>query len=221
MTTNNKVAFGSIIGLGAVALTAGGLLAVDTSAQFFNAQAEQGNNDNSESRRGPRGGQNRDALEAIQNRDYDAWVEAIQDTPRAEVLLETINESNFDRYVDMLEAKRDGNDEEAETIREELDLPSREELKEQFMAKNEAVQSALENADYAAWQAAVAETRRGDKMLEKVNTQEKFDLLVEMHSNKERNKEIAEELGLEFGKEGGRGPARQGKGPATRESAAS
>jgi hypothetical protein len=175
------------------------LLAIDTNAQFFNAQSSEGE-PNSEMRQ-ERRGQNRDALAAIQNRDYNAWVEAIQDTPRAEVLLETINEGNFDRYVDMLEARRSGNEEEFEAIREELGFPSKEEIQ----SNNEVVKTALENADYEAWKTAVTETRRGETMLEKIDTQQKFDLLVEMHNNGERNREIAEELGLEFGKRGGPG----------------
>ncbi len=204
MTANQKFIVGSVVGVGAVTLIAGGLLTVDTSAQIFNAQKDgetisETRQDRRESRREDRRESRRATFEAIHNRDYNAWVQAIQDSRRAEILLEFINQDNFNTYVEMIEAKRDGNDEEAEALREELGLPSRGDIE----VANEEVKVALEAEDFAAWQEAVARTGRGSKMLKVINTQEEFDLLVEIHSNKERNREIAKELGLDFGRKGG------------------
>jgi len=59
--------------------------------------------------------------EAIEQ-GYDAWKELVEETPHGEKLLEIINEGNFDRFVEMHEARKDGDHETAKEIAEELGL---------------------------------------------------------------------------------------------------
>ncbi len=59
--------------------------------------------------------------EAIEQ-GYDAWKEFVEDKPHGEKLLEAINEDNFDRFVEMHEAKQNGDHETAKEIAEELGL---------------------------------------------------------------------------------------------------
>ncbi|MBD3156727.1 hypothetical protein GF369_02760 [Candidatus Peregrinibacteria bacterium] len=58
---------------------------------------------------------------ALENRDYNAWHEAI--TPP---VLDYINEENFDTFVDMHEAIQSKDMETANSLREQLGLPERQ-----------------------------------------------------------------------------------------------
>jgi len=60
----------------------------------------------------------------------------------------------------------------------------------------ELVEEAIENRDYNAWVAAIADMPHGADMADVVSEDE-FDLLIELHENRERNKEIAQEIGLD------------------------
>jgi hypothetical protein len=60
-------------------------------------------------------------IEAIENADYDAWLELVGDRPIAE----KITEDNFVRFAEMAQLFHDGDVEAANEIREELDLPPR------------------------------------------------------------------------------------------------
>ena len=54
---------------------------------------------------------------AIEANDYNAWLSAIEDHPRAEKLTEVINEDNFDKFVEM-----HNHMEEARQIADELGI---------------------------------------------------------------------------------------------------
>lgn len=67
--------------------------------------------------------------------------------------------------------------------------------------QNTAAKTALENRDYAAWKTAVTATANGADQLTKIDTQAKFDKLVEAHGFMKTNefdkaKAIFDELGL-------------------------
>ncbi|MBL7054347.1 hypothetical protein ISS05_01160 [Candidatus Woesearchaeota archaeon] len=61
-------------------------------------------------------------IESAMQEGYEAWVEAVGDSPRAEKLLEVINSDNFDIFVDMHEAKQNKDFETAKELAEELGL---------------------------------------------------------------------------------------------------
>ena len=60
--------------------------------------------------------------QALETGDYNAWKEAIGDSPHAGKLTEVINKENFDTFVQMHEAKQNGDFETAKALAEELGL---------------------------------------------------------------------------------------------------
>ena len=66
---------------------------------------------------------------AVENNDYTAWVDAHGDGERGQKMLEIINESNFDRLVEMHGLMQAGDREGAKAIAEELGLPDKGEFK--------------------------------------------------------------------------------------------
>lgn len=60
--------------------------------------------------------------QAIEAGDYDAWVEAVADSPGGNRLTEVITEENFDTFVAMHEARQSGDLETARSLAEELGL---------------------------------------------------------------------------------------------------
>ena len=56
--------------------------------------------------------------------------------------------------------------------------------------QREAIQAAIEAEDYDAWK----ELHANSPMLEKIDTEDKFEKLVEMYEHKEQARIIAEEL---------------------------
>jgi hypothetical protein len=61
-------------------------------------------------------------IEAAMQQGYDAWKEAISDSPRGDYIIEVITEDNFDSYVKMYEARKAGDFETAKQIADELGL---------------------------------------------------------------------------------------------------
>lgn len=57
-------------------------------------------------------------MQALENRDYEAWVDAVGDSPKAE----GVTAENFDRFVDMHELFKAGEKEEGMKIADELGL---------------------------------------------------------------------------------------------------
>ncbi len=147
---------------------------------------------------------------AIENHDYQAWLEAVGDHPH---LTEVVNEQNFELFAQMHSHIEAGEFEEAKTIAEELGLPqpphSFEKRTKHGMVKKAraAVHEAIQNNDYEAWKAAI-----GDRGPFTEFGQTEFDLLVEAHDLKEAGdhegaKDIMDELGLHF-----KGPRANGFG---------
>jgi hypothetical protein len=57
----------------------------------------------------------------IANRDYEAWVQVAGDRPVADY----VTQENFNRFIEMMEAKHNGDMDTADAIREELGMPER------------------------------------------------------------------------------------------------
>lgn len=112
------------------------------------------------------------------------------------------SQDEFNKLVSMHEARESGDYETAKTLAEELGLPDHKRHGKRGNRNNEnkeAIKDAVENSDYAAFLEAVKED--DSKLAETIDTQEKFDLFVDMHEARENGdydtaKEIAEELGL-------------------------
>jgi hypothetical protein len=69
--------------------------------------------------------QTKEALDsALENRNYDEWRLIIENTqrPRAQALLEVINEDNFDQFAQMHQLIKDGDYEGAREIKDDLGL---------------------------------------------------------------------------------------------------
>jgi hypothetical protein len=64
-----------------------------------------------------------DVKDALESEDYAAWVEAVEQSPRADKITEVITEDNFDDLVALHEAREAGESELAKEIAEELGLP--------------------------------------------------------------------------------------------------
>ncbi|MBU0647615.1 hypothetical protein KJ855_00370 [Patescibacteria group bacterium] len=137
--------------------------------------------------------------EALANNDYAAWSEAIADSPRAEEMLATIDETNFDKLVEAHNLMEAGNKEGAKAIMEELGLDT------QFQKgkhdgkfdpeQMQAVKDALDNNDYQAWVDAISQVPMGERFLEVID-ESNFDRLVEAHQLRTQSQEIMDELGL-------------------------
>ena len=135
--------------------------------------------------------------QAIENKDYNAWREAIKNRPK---ITDKINKENFDRFSDMHGLMKEGKHEEAKQIRKELGLPKFGGRHGRMdPEKREAIGQAMENCDYKAWKEQV-----GNHPVSKKITEENFPKFVEMHNlmksgDKEGAKAIADELGLKKG----------------------
>jgi len=61
-------------------------------------------------------------MDEAMEQGYDAWAEAIKDSPGSERLLDVINKDNFDTFVEMHKARQDGDYETAKELAEELGI---------------------------------------------------------------------------------------------------
>jgi hypothetical protein len=174
---NNKILTGLITG--------GAIIATAASAYAFSPQ-------------------NIDSIKtALDNNDYSAWQTAIVDSPNADELTSTINESNFSQLVEAHQLMQDGDREGAKAIMEELGINGmfggRGGHGEGGMGnnpeQNQAVKDALTNNDYTAWKTAITATPRGEEMLSVIN-ESNFSRLVEAHNLMEQGRAIMDELGL-------------------------
>lgn len=66
---------------------------------------------------------------AVENNDYQAWVDAHGDGERGAEMLELINESNFSQFVEMHNLMQADDKEGAKAIAESLGLPDKGEFK--------------------------------------------------------------------------------------------
>lgn len=103
MKINTKALALSLLAVGAI-----------TAASVATASAYQG--DNNTQGTPP----NDDVRQAIENDDYSSWKEAVDSRPK---ITDYINESNFDKFVEMHNLMQEGKADEANAIREELGLP--------------------------------------------------------------------------------------------------
>lgn len=190
MNKTQKYLLTTILGAGTIVAAAGGLVASNVNAQV--TTTDTGSTTEVRAQRGKMSPENEAVRTAIENKDYPAWVTAVTNSPRGDELLSKVNEGNFARFIEMLEAQKNGDETTAETIRAELGLPTKAEM----TAQREAITTALDNNDYEAWKVAMANSPKESDMLSKIDTEAKFQLLVEMHNNHERNEAISTELGL-------------------------
>lgn len=138
---------------------------------------------------------NHEAIEsALDNKDYNAWKEAVGDTRMSEA----VTEENFSAFADAHELMESGDHEAARDTMNELGLDmGRGKMGnrmggERFkMGNSEAVKEALDNNDYSAWKEAVG----AGPMSENIN-ESNFSRLVEAHNLHEQARSIMEELGV-------------------------
>ena len=74
-------------------------------------------------------------IDAAMDEGYGAWVEAIEGRPRAEKLLDIIDEDNFETFVAMHDAKESGDIETAKELADELGLKGIGKKKGHFKAR--------------------------------------------------------------------------------------
>jgi hypothetical protein len=144
--------------------------------RFFNKK----NKENSDSKNSEK----REVInQALQNRNFEAWKTAITDTPRGEYLISKINQDNFGKYVDMLNLIKTSQEEDTieenltkiDQMRQELGLPTSSQRK----VTRKAIKMAIKNKDYNAFKTALAGTPMEKQMLSKIDTQDKFNQMVE------------------------------------------
>lgn len=178
---NNTVRLGAAL-LGVVVTT--GLVAVSTNAFSGGGFFKRGLSEKGEA-----------AKTAIESGDYDAFVEAVSDSPIAE----KINEETFAKLQEAHEQMEAGNYEEAKAIKEELGFNGfgrggmGHRMKGFDPERHEAVKTALDAEDFTAWQEAVGED---SKVYEIIDTEAEFNRLLEAHDHMQAAKEIMEELGM-------------------------
>jgi anti-sigma28 factor (negative regulator of flagellin synthesis) len=81
--------------------------------------------------------ENREEIKAaVENGDYNAWVELHEGTEFGSKILEHINEENFSRLGDLHEAIQNQDFETAKTIKAELGLPDRAAQGQKEFARN-------------------------------------------------------------------------------------
>lgn len=149
---------------------------------------------------GQQRGQLEEVRQAVENNDYDAWVELTKDHPRAAEMFESINADNFYLLNEMHQARQDGDMEKAKEIAEELGIklgPIGRKINERRMQHQmrEEVKTALENRDYNAWHEAMM-----PPIFQHVN-EENFNTFADMHDaiqagDKDKAEELREQLGL-------------------------
>ncbi len=147
-------------------------------------------------------GADRQAVEeALTKGDYQAWQEAVGDSP----LVEKITEDNFGRFVQAYQLR-----EQVRQIEEDLGITDiggrggRGEGMGPNWGNHQAVISALDDGDYQAWQEAV-----GDSPLVEKITEDNFGRFVQAHQLRQSGqfdeaRQIEESLGIDF-------PVRRGQ----------
>lgn len=139
--------------------------------------------------------------EALENEDYNAWKEAVNEKCPAN----QIDESEFEKLTEAHRLAQEGKYEEARQIKEELGLKGHEMKKGHGKGfgmsdeEHEAIWQALENNDYNAWKEAM-----GDRKMAGEIDESEFAKLVEAHNLRKEGQfteasEIMEELGLRRG----------------------
>ncbi|HPH79011.1 MAG TPA: hypothetical protein PLH65_02915 [bacterium] len=146
---------------------------------------------------------------ALANNDYSAWQTAITDSPNADEL-STIDESTFAQLVEAYNLAQNGDFDSAKTIIDELDIHGLGMIigmggghgphggdGGMFGQGNTAVDEALTNNDYSAWQTAIADNHNSQEMLSAIN-ESNFSQLVEAHNLMKQARTIMDGLGLGY-----------------------
>lgn len=170
----------------------------------FNKLVERYNShDNGEHKGMMRGGRMNEAVQAaIDNNDYDAWLE-VQDNDCP--FKDNITRDNFSRFVEMHKLMQAGDREGAAVIAGELGIDNfahPEKGQGEFMRAgrkggmmNEAIREAIDNNDYNAWVEAHGDNANSEEL-----TQDRFNKMVEIHRLLEDgDEEGAQELMKEVG----------------------
>lgn len=146
---------------------------------------------------------NEDVQNAIESRDYNAFVEALtNEGGNKPKILETITADNFARFCDMHDAMQSEDFESAKAIAEELGLPTPGQRGEKngqpfhSQEEREAIRDAALNGDYETWFNLVAVDGELPEFLQVINA-DNFARYQEMHQLMDGAKSIREELGLE------------------------
>lgn len=153
----------------------------------------------------PQNGQMKEVQQAIENNDYNAWVELTTDTPRGEEMLEKINADNFYLLNEMHQARQNGDIEKAEEIATQLGMEMQKGPKgmggkgqfgnEMRHEMREEVQTAIQNRDYSAWKEAMM-----PPVFQYIN-EGNFDTFADMHEaiqngDTEKAEQLRAQLGL-------------------------
>ncbi|MBD3300002.1 MAG: hypothetical protein GF347_01495 [Candidatus Moranbacteria bacterium] len=182
MKSKNKLALTafSLLAIAAVALTSIGIASADT--QNGHRQPGQG--------KGP-GPRNKAVVEAIENNDYEAFLEAASDWPQG---AEEITEEQFAIIVQAHNLRKEGNDEEAKELMAEAGLNRKGRMgRGQGQRNGEQMKEVLESGSYEKFKSIL----EGDKVLELIDSEEKFNRLLEAHKLRKEADQIMEELGFE------------------------
>jgi len=190
LTTLTVVAILAIANVAAAATQGEGQENSDQSVQAGQQNGQGGN------------GQMEEVRQAVENNDYNAWVELTTGTPRGEEMLEKINADNFYLLNEMHQARQDGDLEKAKEIADQLGIEvgpfggermgkGGKGMGRQMSAE---VQTALENRDYNAWHEAMM-----PPVFQYVN-EGNFDTFADMHEAIQAgDKETAETLRTQLG----------------------
>lgn len=120
--------------------------------------------------------------EALKSGNYDSWKAAVESCGNTK-LLESVNESNFTKYVEAFNLRESGDMEGAKVIMDELGIEAPHWGEGGMMrglglltVDREALVSAIQNADYGSWK-TVMEKAESDKSGEYL-TEDKFNIIV-------------------------------------------
>ena len=143
---------------------------------------------------------------ALENNDYNAWLEAISNMPNASEMTTVINESNFSKMVEIHTLMQAGDMEGAQKIADELGLPN-------FMAGKgrggergngqdmKEIMNAISNGDYETFISLLTDQPFAEELKSKI-TSDNFSSLKEIldlvnAGSYTEAKDIADELGLD------------------------
>lgn len=133
--------------------------------------------------------ENRQAeIQALESGDFAAWKTAIESSGRTEIL-DSINESNFTRYIEAFNLEKNGDRDGAQAIMQELGIKmpgmgDGHKLRKFDVSDEdrEALELAIENSDYDAWKTVMEKAKDDD--VEKYLTEENFSIIARAYKLK-------------------------------------